>query len=73
MNFKFPVFGRRKLRDPLAGPAKAPAPAPTFRPRAKKASFIAAARGFLAAANAGPSALASRWQLVLQQANADKQ
>ena len=66
MNFEIPVFGRRKPRDLVA------APVPTPRPRVKKVSFIAAARGILAAANAGPSALASRWQFVLQQSKLGK-
>jgi hypothetical protein len=72
MKFKFPAkltaFARRKPSDPV----EAPAAAPIVRPRPKKVSFIAAAEEVLVAANKGSSALISRWQLVLQQANAGK-
>jgi hypothetical protein len=66
MKFELPIFGRRPPRGLKDAPA-----AP--RPRPKKTSFIAAARGILDAANNSTSSLASRWQLVLQQAHAGKQ
>jgi hypothetical protein len=65
IKFEYRVFARRKARQPAGLWAIVALPRPGKRKL--KSSFIAVTRKLLTAEMPGPSALASRWQLVLQQ------